>query len=146
MNKESIEKQLRTWFSQITKKYTWLTIKFEFNESRGVFMVSFSPLNQIELSDEFNLDAMQFADDMNARYGNEAPLFTDDESLFSLSSNAEIIAARSFGSALHYSTSISVVPQRTTAGSWASSSVHTTASAGKNFRQTQTEASYAVAA
>lgn len=148
MNKENIEKQLRAWASRMTKKYTWLFIKFEFCESRGVFMVSFSPLNQIELSDEFNLDAMQFADEMNAIYGNEAPLFTDEESLFSLSPNAETIAVRSFVSAsapLHYSTSISALPQRAVA-SWASSSVRTTAPAGKNFRQTQSEAFYAIAA
>ncbi len=148
MNKESIEKQLRAWFSQMTKKYTWLIIKFEFNEGRGVFMVSFSPLNNIELSDDFNRDAMQFADELNITYGDEAPLFTDEESLFSLSSNAETISACSFvsvGSLIYYSTSIPVQPQRV-AGSWASPSVHTTAPVGKNFRQTNPEASYAVAA
>ena len=55
--KEIIEKQLRTWFAQMTKKYSWLRIKFEFNENRGVFMVSFSPVSQIELSNDFNMDA-----------------------------------------------------------------------------------------
>ena len=71
MIKDNIEKKLRSWFSQMTKKYTWLRIKFEFNENRGVFMVSFSPKNHIEDSDEFNIDAMQFADKMNVIYGNE---------------------------------------------------------------------------
>lgn len=148
MNKESIEKQLRAWFSQMTKKYTWLIIKFEFNEGRGVFMVSFSPLNKIELSDDFNRDAMQFADKMNADYGDEAPLFTDEESLFSLSSNAEIISACSHisaGSPIYYSTSIPVLPQGAS-GSWASSSVYTTVPVGKNFRQTHSETSYVIAA
>ena len=83
--KEIIEKQLRTWFAQMTKKYSWLRIKFEFNENRGVFMVSFSPVSQIELSNDFNMDAMKFADEMNEQYGNDAPLFTDEESLFKLS-------------------------------------------------------------
>lgn len=148
MIKDNIEKQLRTWFSQMTKKYTWLRIKFEFNENRGVFMVSFSPKNHIKDSDEFNIDAMQFADKMNVIYGNEAPLFTDEEFLFALSSNAEVVETRSFisvGCSLPYSTSISIQPHRNI-GLWASSLTHTTAPASKNFRQTPTEASYAFAA
>ena len=140
--KEDIEKRLRAWFSQMTEKYAWLRIKFEFNESRGVFMVSFSPLSHIESSDEFNIDVMTFADDMNALYGNEAPLFTDEESLFALSSDAEVISApRSFisvGCSSPSSTSISEV--------WVSSLNQTTAPAGKNFRQSQVDPSYALAA
>ena len=140
--KEDIEKRLRTWFSLMLEKYAWLRIKFEFNESRGVYMVSFSPLNHIESSDEFNIDVMTFADDMNALYGNEAPLFTDEESLFALSPNAEVISApRSFisvGCSSPSSTSISEV--------WVSSLNQTTAPAGKNFRQNQVDPSYALAA
>lgn len=147
-DKDNIEKQLRSWFSQITKKYTWLQVKFEFNEERGVFMVSFSPKSHIEDSDEFNIDAMLFADDMNAVYGNEAPLFTDEEFLFTLSSNAEIFETYSFisaGSTLPYSTSVPIQPYRNV-GAWVSSQTHTTVPTGKNFRQTSTEASYAFAA
>lgn len=148
MIKDDIEKQLRSWFSEKAKKYIWLRIKFEFNESRGVFMVSFSPKSHIEHSDEFNIDAMQFADKMNAIYGDEAPLFTDEEYLFTLSPNAEVVETRSFisaGCSLPYSTRISVHPQRNV-GAWVSSIPPTTAPTGKNFRQTPTEASYALAA
>ena len=140
--KEDIEKRLRTWFSLMLEKYAWLRIKFEFNESRGVYMVSFSPLNHIESSDDFNIDVMTFADEMNALYGNDAPLFTDEESLFALSPNAEVISApRSFisvGCSSPSSTSISEV--------WVSSLNQTTAPAGKNFRQNQVDPSYALAA
>lgn len=52
--------------------------------------MSFSPVSQIELSEEFNREAMQFADEMNAIYGNEAPLFTDEEALFKISDNVHI--------------------------------------------------------
>ena len=96
MNKEIIETKLRTWFSQMTKKYSWLRIKFEFSEVRGVFMVSFSPVSLIEFSEQFNRDAMKFADEMNAEYGNEAPLFTDEEALFRLSDEAEVLYAHAF--------------------------------------------------
>jgi hypothetical protein len=139
MNKEIIEKKLHTWFSQMTKKYVWLRIKFEFNEVRGVFMVSFSPIYQIEHSDEFNRDAMKFADEMNGEYGNEAPLFTDEESLFRLSAKAEVISAHSFVSSGKPSTThITVLPQHVY-GPWTSATNTTIALAGKNFRQTQPE-------
>jgi hypothetical protein len=145
MNKEIIEKKLHAWFSQMTEKYVWLRIKFEFNEVRGVFMVSFSPIYQIEQSDEFNLDAMNFADEMNDEYGNEAPLFTDEEALFRLSDEAEVISAHSFVSSGKPSTTlVTVQPQRVYA-SWASAANTTTAPAGKNFRPTQ-PATYAIVA
>lgn len=149
MNKENIEKQLRTWFSQMTKKYSWLRIKFEFNEVRRVFMVSFSPVNQIELSDEFNRDAMQFADEMNATYGNEAPLFTDEETLFKLSADAKTVGGCSFfsaGTTSPYTTIISVQPQHDFSSCASAIIAQTNAQVGKNFRQTQPEASFAFAA
>lgn len=71
----------------MTMKYNWLQVKLEYKEDRGV---SFSPVSQIELSEEFNREAMQFADEMNAIYGNEAPLFTDEEALFKISDNVHI--------------------------------------------------------
>nr|DAQ91886.1 MAG TPA: hypothetical protein [Caudoviricetes sp.] len=90
MNRDNIKNKLHTWLSGMTMKYNWLQVKLEYKEDRGVFLVSFSPVSQIELSEEFNREAMQFADEMNAIYGNEAPLFTDEEALFKLSDNVRI--------------------------------------------------------
>ena len=120
MNKEIIETKLRTWFSQMTKKYSWLRIKFEFSEVRGVFMVSFSPVSLIEFSEQFNRDAMKFADEMNAEYGNEAPLFTDEEALFRLSNEAEVLYAHAFVSSGNPSTTLITVQPQPTNISWAS--------------------------
>jgi hypothetical protein len=72
MNRGSIKSELYAWLSSMTMKYNWLQVKLEYKEDRGVFLVSFSPVSQIELSEEFNREAMQFADEMNAIYGNEA--------------------------------------------------------------------------
>lgn len=90
MDRESVKSKLHAWLSSMTMKYNWLQVKLEYKEDHGVFLVSFSPVSQIELSEEFNREAMQFADEMNAIYGNEAPLFTDEEALFKLSDNAQI--------------------------------------------------------
>lgn len=90
MDRESVKSKLYAWLSSMTMMYNWLRIKFEYKEDRGVFLVSFSPVSQIELSEEFNREAMQFADEMNAIYDNEAPLFTDEEALFKLSDNVSV--------------------------------------------------------
>lgn len=147
MNKEIIEKKLRNWFSLMTKKYSWLRVKFEFNQRRGVFMVSFSPVSRIEQSDEFNLDAINFADEMNETYGNEAPLFTDEETLFKLSVYAEVVGVRTYttGSQLFSKTPISVQSQNILC-SWTPATASTSVQTGKNFRQTQSEVSFAFAA
>lgn len=65
MNRGSIKSELYAWLSSMTMKYNWLQVKLEYKEDRGVFLVSFSPVSQIELSEEFNREAMQFADEMN---------------------------------------------------------------------------------
>lgn len=149
MNRDNIKKKLHTWLSSMTMKYNWLQVKLEYKEDRGVFLVSFSPVSQIELSEEFNREAMQFADEMNATYGNEAPLFTDEEALFKLSDNAEVVGVcTSFvtvSNPLPSSTVISVQPRRAVC-SWTSSTARTTAETGRNFRQTQLEVSFAYAA
>ena len=74
MDRESVKSKLYAWLSSMTMKYNWLQVKLEYKEDHGVFLVSFSPVSQIELSEEFNREAMRFADEMNAIYGNEAPL------------------------------------------------------------------------
>lgn len=90
MDRESVKSKLYAWLFSMTIKYSWLRVKLEYKEDRGVFLVLFSPVSQIELSEEFNREAMQFADEMNAIYGNEAPLFTDEEALFKLSDNVSV--------------------------------------------------------
>ena len=42
MMKNNIESELRDWFSKIVTKYTWLNIKFEYDEDRRVFLVSYN--------------------------------------------------------------------------------------------------------
>lgn len=88
MNKK-IEEILREWCQNMIKKYEWLTIRFEFNEIQKLYLVSFYPITKIDLSDDFNKDALTFEDKMNEDYGDKAPLFCDEESLFKLSSFAE---------------------------------------------------------
>lgn len=89
-----VEQKLRAWFTYIQKRYDWLTIKFEYSSNRGCYVVSFSPETMISLDEEFCEEAMNFEDEMNEEFENEAPLFCDDEKLFKLSPNAEILPSK----------------------------------------------------
>lgn len=77
MKKEKIENELRSWFETMIKKYSWLRIKFEFSDIENVYMISFSPINRIMYSEDFNNDVVLFSDKMSDEYGIYAPLFTD---------------------------------------------------------------------
>lgn len=92
MKKEIIKEQLNTWFSQMLQKYTWLSIKFEYNDLEKCFMVSFSPKFIISQDEGFCKEALTFENEMNKVYGDYAPLFCDDEDLFTLSSEAEFLS------------------------------------------------------
>lgn len=89
MRNDKVHNMLSQWAEEITQKYPWLIVKFEFCEQRNKYLVSFYPLQIIENSDEFNDDALRFEDEMYDLFGNDAPLFCDEDSLFKLSDNAE---------------------------------------------------------
>ena len=86
-----LEMILRQWAQGMVSRYTWLTIRFEYNEMRRVFLVSYSPRQMIKESEPFMLESMAFEDQMNELYDYEAPLFCYDERLFRLSPAAEVI-------------------------------------------------------
>lgn len=102
MKKEEINRNLRIWFSQMLKKYTWLSIKYEFNVTRKCFLVSFSPESITSQNEEFSKDVLAFEDKMNEEYCDDAPLFCDGESLFKLSSNAEVLTNPSTSNSFVY--------------------------------------------
>lgn len=83
-----IEKQLVNWFDEMLQKYTWLNIKYEYNDIEKSFLVSFSPSILTKAAEDFSKDALEFENKMNEEYDIEAPLFCDDEELFELSPNA----------------------------------------------------------
>ena len=75
----------------MVSKYPWLRIRFEYSDKYSSYIVSFSPSEIISSTDDFNWEAMDFEDNLNDLYGEQAPLFCDDESLFKLPCNAVTI-------------------------------------------------------
>lgn len=91
MKQEEIKNKLVVWFDKMLTKYEWLSIKFEYSNKLRNYLVSFSPSSKIQVSDEFCEESMSFEDEMNRLYGDDAPLFCDDEKYFKLSDEAEIV-------------------------------------------------------
>ncbi|ERJ81855.1 hypothetical protein HMPREF1990_01182 [Porphyromonas gingivalis W4087] len=94
-----LEVRLHNWFTGIVSRYQWLSVKFEYSERFGVYLVSYfyeSKFDQnIEEYDCFFEESMKFEDQINMDYGDEAPLFCDEEKYFKLSHNAKLIKHKS---------------------------------------------------
>lgn len=91
-----MKQQIKQWAEEMVSRFCWLTIKYEFSKKLGTYLISFSPSNKIDECDEFNVEALRFADKMNDEFGDDAPLFTDEENLFPLSGNAHIVSFTSY--------------------------------------------------
>lgn len=87
----NLEHVLKELLNIMVKHYNWLTIKFEYNEEKNRYLVSYSPKDKIQNDDEFMKESMMLEDWLVELYGNYAPLFCDEEELFKLSPNAQII-------------------------------------------------------
>lgn len=94
MYKKEIEKKLRAWFAIMQKKYSWLSIMFEFSEEEDCYLVSFSPSSESLRNEEFCKDALEFENNINKEYEFDAPLFCDGEDLFKLSPNAIVLPCK----------------------------------------------------
>lgn len=90
MNRNQIENSLTEWFEDMLKKYIDVSFRYEYNEKRNVYLVSYS-INVDECQESaFFKDVMAFEDKMDLLFENDAPLFCEGESLFKLSSDAII--------------------------------------------------------
>ena len=84
-----LEMILRQWAQGMVSRYTWLTIRFEYNKKRDVYLVSYSP--EEKAGDDFVIESIALENRMKELYGDYAPLFCYDEELFRLSPAAEVI-------------------------------------------------------
>lgn len=80
-----IKNKLVTWFKDIVSEFPWLTIRYEFSEKLGVFLVGYYPSDKIDQCNEFCHKSMNFEDGMRLQYGDDAPLFGNEEDCFVLS-------------------------------------------------------------
>lgn len=90
--KQKQQQMIKDWAEKMVEKYDWLTIKYEYSDFYRTVLVSFSPSEVIDNDDDFNRDALAFEDLMTAEFGDNAPLFTDEEELFIVSTEATVVA------------------------------------------------------
>lgn len=86
-----IESLIQDWAKRMVNKYVWLTVLFEYSESRGVYLVNCKVDESAVDYDDYCVDAMSFEDEVNAVFDIKAPLFTDNSYLFDVSSAAKCI-------------------------------------------------------
>lgn len=91
MEKQEIVRKLREWFNTMLLKYEGLTFKYEYSSRRDVYLVSYMAAESILSDETFCGDVMSFEDRIDFLYGDSAPLFTENEDLFHLSENANIV-------------------------------------------------------
>lgn len=89
MRNLSIEDSLRSWAKKMVKRYSWLTIRFEYSNDENHYLVSYYFSEKIDENNPFYKEALDFEDKINEDYLENAPLFCDEESLFKLSPSAE---------------------------------------------------------
>lgn len=91
-----MELTIQNWAKEMVAIYNWLTIKFEYSDKYKTFLVDLIYPSQYGDEDSFHLAAMAFNNKMCDTYGDDAPLFTNNDKLFSLSENAHVICANSY--------------------------------------------------
>ena len=96
--KQVMEKTIKEWAINMVRAYTWLTIKFEYSKKFGVILIDFVYPQQYGNDEDFHRDALAFNDRMCEIYGDNAPLFTNNEKLFKLSYKAQVICIKSYSS------------------------------------------------
>ena len=90
MRIEEVRNKLLSWSQQITSAYVGLKVRFEYSETRGVFLVSLYT-GEVDDMEGLSVDVMSFEDELEDIYGYDAPLFCDNEELFTLGPEAETI-------------------------------------------------------
>ena len=99
------ERQLQNWFRRMVDMFPGLSFKYEYNDKRGVYLVSAIVNTEDAHYEEYCAESMRFEDEMNERYMDGAPLFTDNEELFLLSQAALVVDERSISKSFSISTS-----------------------------------------
>lgn len=87
-----MEQMIKDWATVMVNHFSWLTIKFEYSEKYRTYLVDFVYPSEYNDCDEFNVQALSFNDKLIDIYHDNAPLFTDNGELFTVSAAATVIA------------------------------------------------------
>lgn len=119
-----MELTIQNWAEEMVRIYTWLTIKFEYSNRYKTFLVDLVYPSQYGDDENFHRAAMAFNDKLCDTYGDDAPLFTNNERLFKLSNEAQIVCANSYSA----SETLTLAIGQRSIGSWYKSKTPSTSS------------------
>lgn len=86
-----IEEDLVRMLTQLTTEFPWLSARYEYRDPWATFLVSYAPSDKMFSDDNVLLRMMELEDELIAKYEDDAPLFCEEERLFSLTSRATLI-------------------------------------------------------
>lgn len=89
--KRIIEQDLVRILKQLTNEYPWLSARYEYRDPWATFLVSYAPSDKMFSDNDVLLRMMELEDELIDKYGDDAPLFCEEERLFSLTSGATLI-------------------------------------------------------
>ncbi len=88
---KAIEQDLVRMLKQLTTEFPWLSARYEYRKSWATFLVSYAPSCTMFSDDSILNRMMVLEDKLIDKYGDDAPLFCEEERLFSLTSGATLI-------------------------------------------------------
>lgn len=88
---KAMEQDLVSMLKQLTLEFPWLSARYEYREPWDTFLVSYAPSNIMFGDDDVLGRMMELEDELIAKYEDDAPLFCEEERLFSLTSKATLI-------------------------------------------------------
>jgi len=88
---KAMEQDLVSMLKQLTIEFPWLSTRYEYREPWDTFLVSYAPSNIMFGDDDVLGRMMELEDELIAKYEDDAPLFCEEERLFSLTSKATLI-------------------------------------------------------
>ncbi|WP_455106780.1 hypothetical protein [Porphyromonas sp.] len=86
-----IEEDLVCMLTQLTTEFPWLSARYEYRDPWATFLVSYAPSNKMFSDDNVLLRMMELENELIAKYEDDAPLFCEEERLFSLTPGATLI-------------------------------------------------------
>ncbi len=88
---KAMEQDLVSMLKQLTTEFPWLSARYEYRKSWATFLVSYAPSCTMFSDDNILNRMMVLEDKLIDKYGDDAPLFCEEERLFSLTSKATLI-------------------------------------------------------
>ena len=92
MNKIEIENDLRQQLEMLLVKYPDATFRYAYDDKRKVYLVSDVVDVNRDDYEQYCEDVLRVEDELNDRYGFDAPLFTSNERSFSLPMDASEVS------------------------------------------------------